>query len=174
MSVRFTSLSAQDLPAIVDHLLALPSDDRVLRFNTTAPDDKIVEYCRHWKHDTDIAEGAWSGTRLVGLIHLPVFAVGPDLVGELGVSVDPAWRQRQVATRLAQRTFDRCAERGVGRVYVNFLTRNRPMLCLARRFTTDIVQDGDETVAKIRIAATPKAATAPPQHADAAAAGSTT
>jgi GNAT superfamily N-acetyltransferase len=74
------------------------------------------------------------------------------------VSVDAAWRQRQIATQLARRTFDRCAERGVGRVYVNFLTRNRPMLCLARRFTSDIVQDGDETVAKIRLGAPPQVA----------------
>jgi GNAT superfamily N-acetyltransferase len=173
MSVRFASLAAHDQPAVIEHLLALPSDDRVLRFNTTAPDDKIVEYCRRWNHEVDIAEGAWHGERLIGLIHLPVFAVGADLVGELGVSVDAGWRQRGIATRLTSRTFDRCAARGVDRIYINFLTRNRPMLCLARRFTGDIVQDGDETVAKIRIGAQPEAAAPAAEPASAAPAGST-
>ena len=56
------------------------------------------------------------------------------------------------------RTFDEARRRGLDRIYINFLTRNRPMACLARRFTDDIVQDGDETVAKIRLVALPKVA----------------
>ena len=53
--------------------------------------------------DRDIVEGAHSDGRLVGLIHLPVYDEGDDLVGELGVSVDPESRQRHIATRLAVR-----------------------------------------------------------------------
>ncbi len=158
MSVRFAPLAPPDQPAVVDHLLGLVDDDRILRFNATLPDDKVVEYCGRWNYATDIVEGAWNGARLVGLIHLPVFRVGKDLLGELGVSVAADWRKRQIATRLAVRTFDAARRRGVDRIYINFLTRNRPMHCLARRFTDDIVQDGDETVAKIRLGPPPQVA----------------
>jgi RimJ/RimL family protein N-acetyltransferase len=154
--VRFAPLAPPDQPAVVEHLLGLVADDRVLRFNATIPDDKVVAYCGRWNFTTDIVEGAWDGDRLVGLIHLPVFRVGEVLVGELGVSVAADWRQRRVATELAGRTFDEARRRGLDRIYINFLTRNRPMACLARRFTDDIVQDGDETVAKIRLVALPK------------------
>ena len=158
MSVRYASLTPSDQPAIVDHLLGLRGEDRVLRFNATLPDDKVAAYVGRWSYANDIVEGAWDGDRLVGLIHLPVFRAGPDLLAELGVSVDAGWRKRGIATRLARRVVEASRERGVGRIYVNFLTRNRPMHCLSRRFTDDIVQDGDETVAKIRVAAVPRPA----------------
>jgi RimJ/RimL family protein N-acetyltransferase len=173
MSVRFAPLAPPDQPAVVDHLLGLVADDRVLRFNATIPDEKVVEYCGRWNYATDIVEGAWDGDRLVGLIHLPVFRVGKDQVGELGVSVSADWRKRQVATQLALRTFAAGRRRGLDRIYINFLTRNRPMACLARRFTDDIVQDGDETVAKIHLGTPAKPAAPPTEPADAAPAAST-
>ena len=173
MSLRFASLTPPDQPAIVDHLLGLEGEDRVLRFNATLPDGKVAEYAARWNFANDIVEGAWDGDRLVGIIHLPVFRVGPDLVAELGVSVDARWRKRGIATVLADRVVEASRERGVGRIYINFLTRNRPMHCLSRRFTDDIEQDGDETVAKIRIAARPKVATPALEPAGAAPAGST-
>ncbi|MBL0290970.1 MAG: GNAT family N-acetyltransferase [Betaproteobacteria bacterium] len=156
MTFRYAPLTAQDQPAVVQHLLSLDADDRVLRFNTTAPDEKVVEYCGRWNHADDIVEGAWEGERLIGLIHLPVFRVGADLVGELGVSVAADRRKRGVATRLALRTLDSSRRRGLDRIYINFLTRNRPMMCLARRFTDDIALDGDETVATIHLDAAPR------------------
>ncbi|MBK7080092.1 MAG: GNAT family N-acetyltransferase [Betaproteobacteria bacterium] len=156
MTFRYAPLTPQDRPAVVQHLLSLDADDRVLRFNTTAPDEKVVEYCGRWNHADDIVEGAWEGERLIGLIHLPVFRVGADLVGELGVSVAADRRKRGVATRLALRTLASSRRRGLDRIYINFLTRNRPMMCLARRFTDDIALDGDETVATIHLDAAPR------------------
>jgi hypothetical protein len=41
------------------------------------------------------------------------------------------------------------------------------MHCLARRFTDDIVQDGDETVAKIHLGAPPKVAAPRSERAEA-------
>jgi GNAT superfamily N-acetyltransferase len=155
MACRCTPLTVDDRPAIMRHLLGLDADDRVLRFNTTAPDHAVVEYCGRWNFDRDIVEGAWDGDVLIGVVHLPVFAAGAHLIGELGVSVAAEWRKRRVATQLAERTLDRSRSRGLDRIYINFLTRNRPMMCLSRRFTGDIVLDGDETVAIIRLASGP-------------------
>jgi hypothetical protein len=51
------------------------------------------------------------------------------------------------------RTLERSRKRGLARVYIHFLVRNRPMMCLARRFTTDIRLDQDEARATIRFGA---------------------
>jgi N-acetylglutamate synthase-like GNAT family acetyltransferase len=154
MTFRYAPLTAQDRPAVVQHLLSLDADDRVLRFNTTAPDEKVVEYCGAGITPTTSSR-APGGERLIGLIHLRCFASEPTS-SELGVSVAADRRKRGVATRLALRTLASSRRRGLDRIYINFLTRNRPMMCLARRFTDDIALDGDETVATIHLDAAPR------------------
>lgn len=156
MPCRFTPLRSHDQSAVVRHLLELDADDRALRFNTTAPDNAIIGYCGRWDFAGDVVEGAWDGDVLVGVIHLPVFRAGAHLIGELGVSVAAGSRKRRIATELALRAIESGRSRGLDRVYINFLTRNRPMMCLARRFTRDITFDGDETVAVIRLDAAPE------------------
>jgi RimJ/RimL family protein N-acetyltransferase len=153
MVLKYAPLTTHDRPAIVRHLLHLGIDDRVLRFGTAAPDEAIIDYCGRWNFARDIVEGAREDGRIVGLIHLPVYGDGDDLVGEIGVSVEAEARQRRIATRLAVRTLERSRKRGLARVYIHFLVRNRPMMCLARRFTTDIRLDQDEARATIRFGA---------------------
>lgn len=151
MTLKFAPLTTHDRPAILRHLLQLGISDRVLRFGTAAPDDAIIDYCGRWNFARDIVEGATEDGRIVGIIHLPVYEDGDDLVGELGVSVEAESRQRHIATRLAARTLERSRKRGLARVYIFFLVRNRPMMCLAGRFTTDIRLDQDEAQATIRL-----------------------
>ncbi len=153
MACEFAALTTHDRPAILRHLLRLGTDDRVLRFGTAAPDEAVVNYCGRWNFARDIVEGAWDEGRIVGVVHLPVYDSHDDLVGELGVSVEAESRQRHIATRLAARTLERARKRGLVRVYIHFLTRNRPMMRLAGRFTTDIALDHDEAQATIRLPA---------------------
>ncbi len=163
MACKFDPLTTHDRPAILRHLLHLGVDDRVLRFGTAAPDDAVIDYCGRWNFARDIVEGAWEDDRIVGLIHLPVYETGDDLVGELGVSVEIESRQRRIATRLAVRTLERARSRGLARVYIHFLVRNRPMMCLAGRFTTEVAIDQDEAQATIRLPApAPVPGIAPP------------
>ncbi len=167
MACQFTQLTTHDRPAILRHLLHLPVDDRVLRFGTAASDEAITEYCGRWNFARDIVEGAVEDGRVVGIIHLPVYDEHDDLVGELGVSVEPESRQRHIATRIAARVLDRARNRGLARVYIHYLLRNRPMMCLANRFTTDIVYEGDEAQATVHlgVAAPGPVATTPLQSA---------
>jgi GNAT superfamily N-acetyltransferase len=151
MAWTFVPLTTHDRPAIVRHLLRLGIDDRILRFGTAAGDVAILDYCGRWNFARDIVEGAIEDGRIIGLIHTPVYETGEDLVGELGFSVDAESRQRHIATRLAVRTLERSRNRGLARVYIHFLMRNRPMMCLASRFTNDIVVDQDEASATIRL-----------------------
>ena len=119
----------------------------------------IIDYCGRWNFVRDIVEGAREDGRIVGIIHLPVYGDGDDIVGDLGVSVEAESRQRHIATRLAVRTLERSRSRGLARVHIHFLVRNRPMMCLAGRFTTDIRLHQDEAQATIRLgAAVPLAA----------------
>lgn len=151
MTYKFTALTTHDRPAIIRHLSQLPLDDRVLRFSTAASDEAIVEYCGRWNFTRDIVEGAIVDGRIAGIIHLPVYEERDDIVGELGVSVERESRKRHIATRLAVRTLERARNRGLARVYIHFLCRNRPMMCLANRFTTDIVFEHDEAQATVHL-----------------------
>jgi hypothetical protein len=151
MAWTFAPLTTQDRPAILAHLLGLGIDDRILRFGSTVPDEAIVNYCSRWNFAHDIVEGAREDGRIVGLIHLPVYDERDDLAGDLGVSVEARSRQRHIATRIAARVLDRSRNRGLARVYIHFLLRNRPMMCLASRFTGDIVVDHDEAQATIHL-----------------------
>jgi hypothetical protein len=151
MTLKFAPLTTHDRPAILRHLLGLGVNDRILRFGTAVPDETIIDYCGRWNFARDIVEGAREDGRIVGLIHLPVYEDGDDLVGELGVSVEAASRQRHIATRLAVRTLARSRKRGLARVCIFFLVRNRPMMRLAARFTTDIHLEQDEAQATIRL-----------------------
>jgi len=153
MNYRFAPLTTLERPAIVRHLLQLPLDDRVLRFGSSVPDEAIIDYCRGWNFRRDIVEGAFADERLVGLIHVPVYEQCGDLVGEIGVSVEREARQRRIATRIAARVLERSRERGLARVYIHYLMRNRPMMCLAARFTREIDIDHDEARATIRLPA---------------------
>jgi RimJ/RimL family protein N-acetyltransferase len=156
MNYRFAPLTTLERPAIVRHLLQLPHDDRALRFGSSAPDDAVIGYCSRWNFRHDIVEGAFADDRLVGLIHVPVYEERGDLVGEIGVSVEREARQRRIATRIAARVLERSRQRRLARVYIHFLMRNRPMMCLAARFTREIEIDRDEAQATIRLPALPR------------------
>ena len=152
MPYSFRLLGSRDLPAIVDHLLGLDRDDRVLRFSNPAPDGAIRDYCSRWHFGRDVVMGAFEGDRLVGLIHLPVYDEPTGTVGEIGVSVAADWRSRGIATQIAARVVLRARRLGLARVYIHFLTRNRPMGLLARAFTDDVTVDEDESHARITLA----------------------
>lgn len=149
---RLAALTAPDREAIVEHLCRLSVDDRVLRFSTAVANEGIVEYCRRWNFDRDIVEGAVIDGRIVGVLHLPVYDERSVVVGEIGVSVDADARRRHLATRLTVRALERARNRGLARVYIHFLCRNRPMMNLAGRFTSDINFEQDEATATIPLA----------------------
>ena len=157
MAIRYAMLTAEDRPSVARHLLALDGDDRALRFNTTAPDPVVIDYCGRIDYGRDIVEGAWDAAELVGVIHVPVFEARGVPVGEVGVSVATEFRRHRIGTTLMERAVDCGRVRGLDRIYINFLTRNRPMTCVARRFTREVEVDGDETVAIIRLGTTPPA-----------------
>jgi N-acetylglutamate synthase-like GNAT family acetyltransferase len=149
MTILFKLLGPEHQPEIVDHLLSLDREDRVLRFSTPIPDPIIRNYCGRWHFDRDIVTGAWEDGHLIGMVHLPVYDERVGTVGEVGVSVAAAYRKHGIATQLTARTLLEAKRRGLTRVYIHFLTRNRPMNLLARRFTDAIVMDEDESHATI-------------------------
>jgi RimJ/RimL family protein N-acetyltransferase len=149
MTILYKLLGPEHQPEIVDHLLGLDREDRVLRFSIPIPDQIIRGYCARWHFDRDIVTGAWDNGRLIGMVHLPVYDERVGTVGEVGVSVAADYRKHGVATQLTARTLLEAKRRSLARVYIHFLTRNRPMNRLARRFTDAIVMDEDESHAMI-------------------------
>lgn len=90
-------VTANDMAAVLAHLLGLSADDRYGRFATPFPDSGIESYVSRIDLGQDICIGS-RGTdgNLAGFIHL---AVHHD-IAELGASVCASWRRQGIARQL--------------------------------------------------------------------------
>lgn len=146
---HFGRLGAEQRATIAAHFLALDKGSRDLRFGSRLPDASLVKYVAGIDFEKDIVEGAWDDDTLVGVAHLAVYAHDGHAVGELGISVLMGARHRHLGQRLLDRTLVHARLRGLWRVHVQFLVRNRPMGRLACEFTKLIDVSGGDAHAVI-------------------------
>jgi RimJ/RimL family protein N-acetyltransferase len=146
----FREISRGDATGMLDHLRALPPEDRRMRFCASVNDDHLLRHVASAPARNTFALAAfdgplWSGTFLrQGPIRaLAEFAVSGD-VAELGVSVERSIRRRGVATYLIQTSARLLAQRGVARVIAYTMAGNRSFLALARKAGARVEIDGSE------------------------------
>jgi RimJ/RimL family protein N-acetyltransferase len=130
-------LDEDDRPAVVAHFIALPADDRRLRFGATLADAAVVEYVDRIdvERDTLLGLREQGNPLLIGVAHV---AFG-DADAELGISVLPEYRGRGAGTALFCRAVKHARERGVSRVFMHCLAENAAMMHIARRSGMKIV-----------------------------------
>jgi GNAT superfamily N-acetyltransferase len=86
---------------------------------------------------------------LVGVAHA-AFDADP---AEVALSVVPAWRGRGVGNALFASAASRACERGVARLYMQFLSGNAPILRIAVRFGMAIQLRGRDAEAHLDLSA---------------------
>ena len=130
-------LEEHDRPAVVAHFIALPADDRRLRFGATLADRAVVEYVDgiDFERDTLLGLREQGNPSLIGVAHV---AFG-DTDAELGISVLPEYRGHGAGTALFCRAVKHARERGVSRVFMHCLAENAAMMHIARRSGMKIV-----------------------------------
>ncbi len=124
---RLARVHARDLRL---HFLALPADDRRLRFGRSMNDAAIRNYVARIDFARDAVFGVFdTDLTLIGVAHL---ARGDD-AAELGLSVLPTGRRGGMAASLLDRAITHARACGITLLTLHCMSENEPMRRLAQR-----------------------------------------
>jgi len=136
MTVVVQRLTAGARAPLAEHFLALPTEDRRLRFGTAAPDERLTTYVNDIDFDRDAVFAVHDDRlALVGVAHVAI----SDDFAELGLSVLPGHRGQGVGSGLFERAAEHARNRFIARLYMHCLRDNAPIMRIARKFGMDIV-----------------------------------
>jgi len=148
MNIAVQRLNDGARAALEGHFLALPPEDRRLRFGSSLSPEGIADYVHRIDFDRDALFAVHDDRlALVGVVHLG-FGEG---TAELGLSVLPAHRGRGVGSALFERAADHARNRSVRRILMYCLKENGPIMRIATRFGMDIVTDAGDADAHLEL-----------------------
>ncbi len=151
--VPIRSLSPRHRPRIERHLVALPEQDRYLRFGYAATDEQIGRYVAGLNFDRDEIFGVFNRRLvLVAMAHL-AYSVDPQLTtcAEFGVSVSPHQRGKGLGAKLFGHAVMHARNQGVSLLFIHALSENVAMLKIARQAGASVQRDGSETEAYLSL-----------------------
>lgn len=160
--VRVKELSERDRRRLLNHFLALQSNDRLLRFGSVLPDELITKYVQHLDFSRDTIFGVYDESlALLGVGHLafaprealPVIsdATIKARVAEFGVSVAASARGRGIGSKLFERAAIHCRNEDVDTLYMHCLSSNRIMMRIAKKAGMEIHRDSGEADAYLKL-----------------------
>jgi len=156
--VLVKELGERDRRRVLRHLLALDSDDRLLRFGSMIPDEQITAYVEKIDFSRDIVFGVVNNVfQLVGMGHLAFASADgrksttKQQVAEFGVSVSKSARGQGVGTRLFQRAAIHCRNSDVDTLYMQCLTSNQTMMHIAKKAGMRIKREYGEADAHLEL-----------------------
>lgn len=151
--VPIRSLSPRHRSRIERHLVALPEQDRYLRFGYAATDEQIGRYVAGLKFDRDEIFGVFNRRlQLVAMAHL-AYSVDPQWTtcAEFGVSVSPHQRGKGLGAKLFGHAVMHARNQGVSLLFIHALSENVAMLKIARQAGASVQRDGSETEAYLSL-----------------------
>jgi GNAT superfamily N-acetyltransferase len=148
--IPIRSLAERHRPRILAHLLALPPQDRYLRFGYAASDAQIARYADLIDFTHDEVFGVFNRRlELIAQAHLAGLPNASE--AEFGVSVLPKARGRGYGARLFDHAVLHARNRGVDTLLIHALTQNTPMLRIARSAGASVQSEGGEALARLRL-----------------------
>ena len=149
MTISVQRLNDGARSALNEHFLALPPEDRRLRFGSSLSAEGIATYVAHIDFDRDAVFGVHDDRlTLVGVAHV---GFGED-VAELGLSVLPARRGAGIGSALFERGAAHARNRSVGRLFMFCLKENAAIMHIARKFGMSIVTEAGDADAHLQLA----------------------
>ena len=147
--VPICSLGPQHRERIAQHLLALGTNDRYLRFGYMATDEQIRRYVDGLDFERDEIFGIFNRyLKLVAVAHLAYSQDSEtDSCAEFGVSVQQSARGRGYGARLFEHASMHARNAGVKMLFIHALSENAPMISIARKHGARVERDGAETEA---------------------------
>lgn len=142
--IRVKELSERDRRRLLMHFLALPDDDRVLRFGNRLSDELVTRYVQRLNFTRDTLFGVFdTDLVLIGVGHLAFVpcdtkpgsstVTAKYLIAEFGLSVSVHARGCGVGTRLFERAAIHCRNENVDTLYMHCLNSNRTIIHIARK-----------------------------------------
>jgi RimJ/RimL family protein N-acetyltransferase len=155
-------LSERDRRRVMRHFMHLEPSDRLLRFGSILPDERLAAYVDKLDFNNDIVFGVYNRVfQLVGVGHLAFTskAAHPDSihytdkekVAEFGVSVSKSARGQGVGTRLFERAAIHCRNSDVDTLYMQCLSSNRTMMHIAKKAGMQIEREYGEADAHLHL-----------------------
>ena len=139
--VLIKELSRLESPALDRHFLALPSEDRRLRFGAALNDVSNRTYVRAIDYKNDALFGVLDDELcIIGAAHLGRL----NGHAELGISVLPGHRGLGIGGALLERAYMHARNWGVHVLFMHCLTENSAIMHLARKQGMDIVAQTGE------------------------------
>jgi GNAT superfamily N-acetyltransferase len=148
------SLGRRHAPRILNHLLSLEPADRYLRFGYAASDEQIARYVESLDFARDEIFGIFNRKLdLIAMAHLALIAGAPGGCNqaEFGVSVIKASRGRGFGALLFDSAVLHARNRQVDHLIIHALSENTAMLRIVRRAGAEVVRDGSESEAQLRL-----------------------
>lgn len=153
--VPIRALAERHRKRILRHLLALPQEDRYLRFGYPASDAQLAHYADLIDFSRDDVFGIFSRRlELLAMAHLaqmPPSAAGRVAQAEFGVSVLPRVRSRGFGRRLFERAVLQARNRHIDSLVIHALSENTAMLRIVRKAGATVVREGGESQANLRL-----------------------
>ena len=135
-------------PALLAHFLALPADDRRLRFGASLSAERIATYVAEIDLGRDAVFGVFDDAlSIVGVAHV-AFAEG---VAELGISVLPEHRGRGAGRALFARAAEHARNRSVPTLFMHCLAENAAIMHIARSSGMDVVAEAGDADAHLSL-----------------------
>ena len=135
-------------PALQAHFVALPDEDRRLRFGAAISAERICTYVAEIDLTRDAVFGLFDDTlALVGVAHVAF----SDGAAELGISVLPGHRGRGAGRALFERAAEHARNRSVSRLFTHCLAENAAMMHIARASGMDIVIEAGDADAHLAL-----------------------
>lgn len=150
MNIVVRRLEEGSQAQLAAHFLALPAEDRRLRFGSALPPEMVAAYVSKIDFDRDTVFVVHDDRlAVVGVAHV---AIGEEFA-ELGLSVSPGYRRQGVGSALFERASEHARNRFLRRLYMHCLKENVPIMHIARKFGMDIVTSLGDADAHLELAA---------------------
>jgi GNAT superfamily N-acetyltransferase len=147
--ISFRKLWAADTAALKAHLLRLDPESRRMRFGTPVTDYFIEHYAQNALGNHSIAHGYFVDGVLRGVAELRGFRGVAGGEAEAAFSVEQEFQNKGVGTELFSRTVLAARNRGISKLFVNFLSQNARMQAIAKKFDAVVTYDSDGGHAQI-------------------------
>ena len=147
--ITFRKLWASDTASLQTHLLRLDPESRRMRFGTPVTDYFIEQYAQHALGSHSISHGYFVDGVLRGVAELRGFRGVAGGEAEAAFSVEKDFQNKGIGTELFGRTVLAARNRGISKLFVNFLSQNQRMQAIAKKFDAVLTFDSDGVQGKI-------------------------
>ncbi|SFF26801.1 Acetyltransferase (GNAT) family protein [Sulfitobacter brevis] len=148
-SPEIRKLWRHDKPDVAEHLLRLDQHTRRSRFGAVVKDNFIKHYAEGIIAFDTVVFGAFFDGQLRAIGELRGTPRSWPRHAELALSVEPGWQGKRIGSALFSRLIEASQNRGIRSLHVLFLSENKMMQSIARRYHPETNFNGGQIEAAL-------------------------